>query len=726
MNLMHNSTRPLSLVVAVVLQLAMASMSLAATRVDLAINEPEAARHVPWPVTTGVPFPRGALTDASRCRLVDDRGLEQPLQVKVAAHWEAARASIRWLTIDFIAQPDRSYALEFGPDVSRGDATSTLKTHDGRQQLRIETGPLQIDFAKEGPVALQAVRIDVNGDGHITDNEVIAAGPIDGEHQYIDLRGNKFSSSLDQTAREIALESVGPVRACVRVDGWYTGPDGQCIVKYRTRYHFFAGLPVVKAIDEFRIVGSTRETQFRDIAIPLNIKLNTMDRKVTIDSSGQPGNQSLTHNWSKDSQSISSVQELYRHFGNLECRGQIVERKAQCEEVVHRDEHVGEWLQVVDERAAVTGSLRWFWQQFPKQWEVTADQLVLHLWSPRVEPLDFGADGLRKFLGPAGDKYLLGWQGVRSPRTPVDNYFFFAGRDALERNGADGLGVNKHHELWWHFGRAEQAAAGTEYAALAGNPPLCLATGAWNCSTDVFGPLAARPNDSKYEAIVDRIFELERQAQDEFGDYGWRLFGAGPHYSYQWDPDTKRHYADPRRFEYHTYQRDTQLWWCYLRSGERKFWDWALPSENHWVDIAVAHSPTKFSTEWRGGTANKATLDFVAGDWSIDSPLHYVRHHDTGEAWLQGAPQFWASYHRTLETTTLAYYVTGDERFQDVIEFWRQYWSPLAGVRATRRTCLPGIASKCGSNRPWPASPPRAGRKCCVTTPHSSQARVIK
>ena len=56
-----------------------------------------------------------------------------------------------------------------------------------------------------------------------------------------------------------------------------------------------------------------------------------------------------------------------------------------------------------------------------------------------------------------------------------------------------------------------------------------------------------------------------------------------------------------------------------------------------------------------------------------------MRHHDTAEAWLRGGAQFWASYHRTLETTTLAYYLTGDERFNDAIEHWRTYFGELAG-----------------------------------------------
>jgi hypothetical protein len=288
-----------------------------------------------------------------------------------------------------------------------------------------------------------------------------------------------------------------------------------------------------------------------------------------------------------------------------------------------------------------------------------------------------------------GERYLLDWKGVREPRTPIERYFYFAGRAALDRGETDGLGIRKHHEFYLHFDRSRQGEIGKEYGRLAADPPLVLASGKWNCSTDVMGPIAARPNDSPAEKIVDRLFDLGREMQDTFGDYGWWLFGAGPHYSYQWDARTGKHYADPRRFEFHTYQRDTQHWWNYLRSGERKFFDWALTSENHWVDIAVAHEPTKFFTEYRSGEKSPATLHWPRGDWSIDSSMHYLRHHDTGEAWLRGQAQFWASYHRTLETTTLAYYLTGDERFNDVIEYWREYWGDLAGKTSTSKVLQP-------------------------------------
>lgn len=650
------------------------------TSVELIVDEGMPGRTVPWPVTTGVPFPEGRLASAQNCRLVDDRGESQLFQAKVAATWDAARSSVRWLTIDFIARPGRKYALEFGPDVKQTAGDKPLAVTDG-ETIVVETGPLRAEFSRRGPAALQSIAIDLNADGRIDASEMIAQGPADGEHVLVDRAGRRATSALDADDRTIAVESAGPVKCSLRVDGWYTPPGGGRIVRYRTRYHLFAGLPLVKVVDEFRIVASTRGTEWTDISLPLKLNLNAASRQVTAGWSHADAGE-VTVPWQASTEAVSLAQTTYRHYGNLECVASVTEKSAKGEKALHTGERAGAWLQARDDRAAVTGSLRWFWQQFPKEWELTGDRLTLHLWSPRAPALDFGEAGLRAFFGPAGNKYLLDWQGVRGAQSPIEKFFYFAGRHALERDGADGLGLNKHHEVWYHFAPASAAAAGREYGRLADNQPLCLASGEWNCSTGVFGPLAARPNDSPYEAVVDRLFDLERYAQDAFGDYGWWLFGAGPHYSYQWDKETERHYADPRRFEYHTYQRETQLWWCYLRSGERKFYDWAIPAENHWVDTAVSHAPTKFSTEWRGGAPGQATLHYPAGDWSIDSPLHYVRHHDTGEAWLRSASQFWATYHRTLETTTLAYYLTGDERFNDVIDLWRDYWGALAGVRS--------------------------------------------
>jgi hypothetical protein len=688
----HHSARSpaqarLSFLAALGVILAALSGASAATRIDLVIDEPFADRKAAWPVTTGVPFPRGKLTGAEHCRLLDDRGKEQLLQAQVSATWDAERKSVRWLTIDFIAEPGRKYALEYGDEIVRHAGATPLSVTQ-QPGVELSTGALRVEFSASGPTALRTIAADRNGDGRIDSDEVVAAGAGDGEHYYVDQSGRRFTSARDGADRRVVVEATGPVRACVRVDGFYTGPRGERIAKYRTRYHFFAGLPVIKVVDELAFIGSTKETRFADIGFSLDSRVKTAGRRVIVDASGEPGNQPLEVPWQAGTQSVASVQKTFRHYGNLAYEAAVIQTSAQQTNTLAQPERMGEWMQVSDDRLAITGSLRWFWQQFPKEWEATPNRLTLHFWSPRAGELDFGAAGIEQFFGAGGEKYLRAGQELRD-RNPLERAFFNPDLPAIKRGAADGLGVNKHHEFWLHFAGASRRDEGAEYGRLAALPPLALASGAWNCSTDVFGPLAPRPNDSPAEAAVDRIFDLSRQAQDDFGDYGWWLFGAGSHYSYHWDAETRKFFADARRFEFHTYGKETQLWWNYLRSGERKFYDWAIPSENHWVDIAVSHMPTSIECDWRGGEPEHRTLHWRPGEWSIDSPTHYIRHHERAEAWLRGGAQFWASYHRTLETTTLAYYLTGDERYNDVVEYWRTYFGELAGVTSASADARP-------------------------------------
>jgi len=77
------------------------------------------------------------------------------------------------------------------------------------------------------------------------------------------------------------------------------------------------------------------------------------------------------------------------------------------------------------------GSLHAFWQQFPKEWEVTDRALVMHLWSPRGGELDFSADGFRAFCGKAGEKYFFSDRMVKST-SPTD-HLKFGGIDAILR-----------------------------------------------------------------------------------------------------------------------------------------------------------------------------------------------------------------------------------------------------------------------------------------------------
>ena len=60
---MYQRSLPLAAFVLAISALCQRDFAVAATRIDLVVDEPFADRTAPWPMTTGVPFPRGALND---------------------------------------------------------------------------------------------------------------------------------------------------------------------------------------------------------------------------------------------------------------------------------------------------------------------------------------------------------------------------------------------------------------------------------------------------------------------------------------------------------------------------------------------------------------------------------------------------------------------------------------------------------------------------------------
>jgi len=71
------------------------------TSVLLTVTEPTDAPRSDWPLTSGVPFPKGVLASAENVKLFDESGKEIPAQFEKFADWEDG--SVKWLTVTFRA-----------------------------------------------------------------------------------------------------------------------------------------------------------------------------------------------------------------------------------------------------------------------------------------------------------------------------------------------------------------------------------------------------------------------------------------------------------------------------------------------------------------------------------------------------------------------------------------------------------------------------------------------
>ncbi|MBI5771658.1 MAG: hypothetical protein HZA93_28055 [Verrucomicrobia bacterium] len=234
-------------------RLALAFLTLAAAAtaatldVKLTVQEPTASGRPRWPVTSGVPFARGALRDPAGLTLLDGAGRTVPLQTDILARWPDG--SVRWLLTDFQTDPlaakqIHTFTLRHDPQhpaAQAAPATSPLRVTTERNVTTIVTGPLRLELDPARLDPLGAVWLDRNADGRFADDERVTRPA--GGFFVRDATGKRFEST--QAPAEIVVEESGPLRACVRVTGRHGATDGT-LFRYILRLHAFAGQSFVR------------------------------------------------------------------------------------------------------------------------------------------------------------------------------------------------------------------------------------------------------------------------------------------------------------------------------------------------------------------------------------------------------------------------------------------------------------------------------------------------
>jgi len=183
-----------------------------AGRIDLRVAPPAgAAELVDWPVTSGVPFPKGALGSTRHVRLKGPGGTIVPLQARVTGRWKDGSA--KWLLLDFRhSGPAASYALEFGP---------------------------AIDAPSEGWPAMPSPEL--------------------GELVLVDAGGRSHAARI----KGLAPEDTGPLRSCFHG----TAAIADSGFSYEVRAHIYPGLPWARVLMTTGHSASTNEfTTIRSLA----------------------------------------------------------------------------------------------------------------------------------------------------------------------------------------------------------------------------------------------------------------------------------------------------------------------------------------------------------------------------------------------------------------------------------------------------------------------------
>lgn len=252
-----------------------------------------------WPLSGGVPLPEGALADARQCRLLNAQGNPVAAQFTALGHWPGG--TIKWLLVSTLHEGgDGGYTLEYGRQVSAPPppegAVEVERTPEG---LRVSTGVLRADISREGFAPPGVVRMDLDGDGAISEDEVVA---IPGEEGVVlvDAEGRRFTTAGAELSR-LTVEEEGPVRAVILAEGRFTSEAGE-LLGFRCRMYFhhgFAGIPTVFTVlvDEGTSIFPPTMTPITSLTMPVSLAaevdapavrwLQDYDNRVVITEDGE-------------------------------------------------------------------------------------------------------------------------------------------------------------------------------------------------------------------------------------------------------------------------------------------------------------------------------------------------------------------------------------------------------------------------------------------------------
>lgn len=459
--------------------LAALNLCAEAGEIALTVAEPSGVARSDWPVTSGVPLAQGELRSHLQTALFDADGQEIPLQTEVLARWPDG--TIRWLLLDFqvdvAAGQLQQFLLRYGPPVHRSamphpPLVISRASHEYPITPRLETGPLRIQLSADRFRLLDAIWLDLDGDGRFSDVERMTDERSTG---IVLVAADGKRHRADLSLATWTIEQHGPLRACVRIEGRHGAKDGSTMFRYIVRLHVFRGQPFLKFDYTF----------LNDYQDALMAKFDAIE---IVCSTKDGGDQFLLNG------EQSKASRLY----------QIDDRQFQISGRASSGRAPG-WAAVATPRGGLAAGVREFWQNWPKSLEVKPGELRIGLCP------DF----------PKGQ-----YDGRPLLEEVKHHYYLRDGVYSLK------IGAARTHQVWFTFFPGEpQAGKLAEFFRAIEKPLLAQCRPEHICSTGTLGDCP--PYDAKkykgYDALLDAMFQKHLDDQENIRENGMLNFGDWYH-----------------------------------------------------------------------------------------------------------------------------------------------------------------------------------------------------
>jgi hypothetical protein len=639
---------------------AASSRELKPGQICLQITETEGIDRRDSPVTSGIPFPRGAVKDEQQVVLFDPGGKEVPLQTTVLSRYWEADGSIRWLLLDFQANvPAREtvyYTVRYGEDVVRHRFSSALSTVKQGSVVKVNTGVLHFSVSKDFLTDIE-VKTD-RGWQRISSRKGdmrLAVGPPPNPEYLPVVTGEgrnqgQYSTLLDPNV-SVVVEDAGPLRVQVKVEGWHVREDGRRFGPFTLRVNAFSGKPYVQVFHTFVNSDLPERGLIKNVGMKMSLDLLKDPERITFGSNPV---ETLAHHRiipylgnipeitfgsnPVETPALTDIQESCYLLQNDWNRYRVVMGR----EVKEFEGQSHGWLDVTGKNAGVEVVFSRCAQLFPKELKVQGD--VLSVWmypEDDVGPLD---------LRRSEQKNLPDWQEFKekypklyaaylepTERMPSKSKMVTEYRKALENADLQylanhsALGFSRTHEIYFYFHSNDMPAEElTRFASVSNEPLRAYALDTWYDYTNTLGHFGWQ--DTVNFPLVENYFTKKvdwavRHQNEWFPSRFWGIVNYGG-FQASYEKDEFTDTSVPGQW----------LWYCggsgwvnfevdgpyplllyYLRTGDRKTFNLMEWAARQMMDVVTAHAnlpdfgSVATTPTWKKGGMNRHEYDPYGG-----------------------------------------------------------------------------------------------------------------
>ncbi len=582
--------------------------------VPLYVNNPTIGSETTFPVSGGIPFPKGELKSIENIHLLSIQNKVLPSQFRVLGHWPDK--SIKWLQVDTKVDipPSRKQLIHliYRSDSQRKSKPQPpIKIYDDKQQLVIETGPLKFSVSRKSFKLFDRVWIDQNKNQKFEKNELLSAG----SDLVLVYRGEEYRSSLDKNV-SIVIEEQGPVKATIKAEGWFTSKKKKRFCKFVIRIQAFKGESFLKVFHTFIYTGYP-ENKYHYLYKGKRLPKNETIDAIYIETNLRLNKENQQYVLGFDNNRLHK-KELTNVFVKQNS-SETFEVKSEGKTVL-KGKKLDGWIDFNDGQKGLSIVMKDLWQQFPKGWEIKRKEqkIITYIWPHWAGELDF------------------------KTTQKAD------GEDAVARGSA--FGIAKTHELAFSFHDASFYQDNQYHTLpLLTDTLLLSASPRWVSDTTAIGKVLPYEKRLAYiEKGVDLMFDWAERQIKNFKWYGMVDYGdvLNIHRDGEWQRNGRWGWMNNEAMGLHS-----GAFLQYLRTGDYKYFKLGESVARHVMDIDTVHYNTVAN--------DKRLKKRIPDDYSQVGSQH--RHN--ADHWGGRNEE---TSHTNLHGILLYYYLTGYERAFDV------------------------------------------------------------